>query len=671
MKKIIILLTVITVVNACTKKQAETENVVAFDTSFIDSTMDPCDNFYKYAIGNWQANNPVPETESRWMAFNILYEENRQKLIKIIDRVSKDKNAKKGSEEQMIRDFYASGMDSVARETNGIKAIAAIINEIKLAERKEDIIHLFGELGPMGINTPVGLYIGADSKNSKLNRVYASQSGLNLPDRDYYFEDKFDEDRKNYVKHINNMFELAGIEGEPGENILKLETNLANISWSRLERRDPIKAYNKMSLEAWDNSLSDLNMAKIFETRGFREFDTLIVSQPSYFESFNKMMQTESIEDWKAYLTWNVISSFSSYTTFALEAEHFDFYSTKLKGTKTMKPRSERVFNTVNSMLGEPLGKLFVKEHFSEESKVYMSRMIENLRSAYKESITDLTWMSDETKKKAIKKLESFTYKVGYPDKWEDYSKLEINAGNYAVNVLSTRKLGYQKMLDKLGEPVDKEEWHMTPQMVNAYYSSSNNEIVFPAGILQPPFFHKDFDHAINYGGIGAVIGHEFSHGFDDQGSKFDWNGNLNEWWTAEDRAKFEELAKKLGEQYDSYSPIEGMNVNGQMTMGENIADLGGITLAYAAVQKEFNGKEPALIDGFTWEQRFFLGWANVWKGNIKEEEMKSRLKSDVHSPAEYRVLGPLVNFKPYEEAWGGCTNKTMYKPDSAKIKIW
>ncbi|NNJ54517.1 MAG: M13 family metallopeptidase [Bacteroidia bacterium] len=671
MKKIIILLAGIIVLDACSKNQTVTEKPIAFDTSFIDSTQDPCDNFYKYAIGSWQAENPVPETESRWMAFNILYEENRQKLIKIIDEVSNDKNAKKGSEEQMIRDFYSSGMDSAAREANGLEVIEAILNEIELAERKEDIIHLFGELAPMGIKTPVGLYIGANSKSSKENIVYASQAGLNLPDRDYYLEDKFEEDRKSYVNHINTMFKLAGLDEVPGENILQLETRLAEISWSRLERRDPVKAYNKKNLEDWDNSLSELDMAQIFETRGFGKFDSLIVSQPTFFEAFNTMMKSESIEDWKSYLKWNAISSFSSYTTYALEKEHFNFYSTKLKGTEVMKSRSERVFNTLNGTLGEPLGKLFVKEHFSEESKVYMSRMIENLRMAYKESIEDLTWMSEETKAKAIRKLESFTYKVGYPDKWEDYSKLEIVADNYAENVLSSRKFGYQDMLDKLGEPVDKEEWHMTPQMVNAYYSSSNNEIVFPAGILQPPFFHKDFDHAINYGGIGAVIGHEFSHGFDDQGSKFDWDGNLNEWWTAEDRAKFEELAKKLGEQYDTYSPMEGMNVNGQMTMGENIADLGGITLAYGALQKEFDGKEPAPIDGFTWEQRFFLGWANVWKGNIKPEEMKNRLKSDVHSPAEYRVIGPLVNFEPYEKAWGTCENKAMHKPDTAKIKIW
>ena len=659
---------------ACSSNEnSETEGPKAFDVGFIDSTVDPCNNFYQYAIGAWRKDNPVPETESRWMAFNILYEENRQKLLAIVDEVSQNTYAKKGSDKQMIRDFYNTGIDSLAREKNGLSSIESILNEISLAERKEDIIHLFGELAPLSIKTPIGMYVGSDSKNSNKNVVHASQSGLNLPDKDYYLEEseKFQTIRSKYVDHINKMFEIAGIESSPGEQILELEKDIAEISWSRLERRDPNKSYNKRNFVQWDASLMSLDLQQIVSTRGFKDFDTLIVSQPSFFEKLDDLFASSTVEDWKAYLQWNTINSFSSYLTSALEKENFNFYGKVLNGTSKMKPRKELVYTAVNGMLGEPLGKLFVENHFSEDSKEYMVRMIENLRSAYKERIHQLTWMSDETKEKALKKLASFTYKVGYPDKWEDYSSLNIEDKDFAINVLNARKFYYQKMLDKQNEPVDKEEWHMTPQTVNAYYSSSNNEIVFPAGILQPPFFHKEFDDAINYGGIGAVIGHEFSHGFDDQGSKFDWDGNLNEWWTAEDRAKFEALAKKLGQQYSSYSPIDGMYVNGELTMGENIADLGGITLAYAALEKELEGKDLGEIDGFTWQQRFFLGWANVWKGNIKEEEVMKRLKSDPHSPAEYRVIGPLVNFKPFDDAWGGCLNKPMYKADSAKIVIW
>jgi putative endopeptidase len=657
-----------------TKQQANQENQpIAFDVNYIDSTTNPCENFYKYAIGNWQTNNPVPETESRWMAFNILNEENRKKLLEIVDDVAKNEDVKQGTEQQMIRDFYRSGMDTLVIESKGVSEISEILTDIDNASSITDIQQLFGDLAPMGINTPIGLYISADSKNSKMNTVYAGQSGLNLPDRDYYLNDnaKFQEIRTAYVDHINKMMNLAGDTSSPGQAILALETAIAEISWSRLERRDPNKRYNKKNLSDWDNSLSVIDVQSILTNRGFGAFDTIIVSQPSFYESLNDLLTEQSISSWKSYMRWNVINSFASFLNKSMVEERFAFYSKKLRGTQMMKPRNERVFSVINRSLAEPLGKLFVQSYFDEESKQYMTNMIENLRTAYRQRINDLEWMSSETKEKALKKLNAFTYKIGYPDEWRDYSKLTIDPSSYIQNIIQVRKFGYNRMLEKLGKPVDKSEWYMSPQMVNAYYSSSNNEIVFPAGILQPPFFHKTFDHAINYGGIGAVIGHEFSHGFDDQGSKFDWDGNLNSWWTDEDRAKFDELAKKLGEQYDSYSPVEGMNVNGKMTMGENIADLGGVTLAYDALQLEYKDGTPDDIDGFTWQQRFFLGWANVWKGNIKEEEMVNRLKSDVHSPAEYRVLGPLVNFEPYYQAFGSCESGAMHKPDSSRIAIW
>lgn len=675
--KELMLITTLLIIVGCSQENKDQKNYedhpIAFDTNYIDSTTSPCENFYQYAIGNWQANNPVPETESRWMAFNILNEENRKKLLKIVDDVAQNNNVKQGTEEQMIRDFYRSGMDTLAIESKGISEISDLLSRIDNATSIADIQELFGVLAPIGINTPIGLYISADSKNSKMNIVYAGQSGLNLPDRDYYLNDnsKFQDIRTAYVEHINNMMYMAEDTTSPGQNILDLETALAEISWSRLERRDPNKRYNKKNLEDWDNSLDVIDIQSILSNRGFGAFDTIIVSQPSFYDALNDLLEEQPISSWKSYMKWNVVSSFASFLNQSMVEERFSFYSKKLRGTQMMKPRDERVFSVINRSLGEPLGKLFVKSYFDEESKQYMTNMIENLRTAYRERINDLSWMSSETKEKALKKLNAFTYKIGYPDEWRDYSKLTIESDSYVQNIIRVRKFGYNRMLKKLGQPVDKSEWYMSPQMVNAYYSSSNNEIVFPAGILQPPFFHKTFDHAINYGGIGAVIGHEFSHGFDDQGSKFDWDGNLNSWWTEDDREKFDQLAQKLGEQYDSYSPVEGMNVNGKMTMGENIADLGGVTLAYNALQLEYKEDTPDDIDGFTWQQRFFLGWANVWKGNIKEEEMVNRLKSDVHSPAEYRVLGPLVNFEPYYQAFGSCETGSMYKPDSSRIAIW
>jgi len=674
MKKISFLVAVVALAACSQSPEKKGDKPVAFDTSFIDSTVNPCENFYQYAIGGWRAANPVPETESRWMAFNILNEENRQKLLAIVDEVRLDKKAKKGTDEQMIRDFYNAAMDTAAIDAAGISGIEPILASIDAVNSKEELMAIFGKLAPKGVKTPVGLYIGTDSKNSKMNTVYASQSGLNLPDRDYYLQDneKFADIRQAYVTHINKMFAMSGIEETSGADILALETKLAEISWSRLERRDPNKRYNKKNLKDWDATLDALPVEQIAKGRGFGAFDTIIVGQPSFFTSLNDLIKSEDLAVWKNYMKWNTITGFANYLSSDLEKEDFAFYRTKLSGTTTMKPRNERVFGTMNGVLGEPLGKLFVKEYFDEESKAYMSNMIENLRSAYKDRIQALEWMSDATKEKAMKKLNAFTYKVGYPDEWEDYSKLEIVDNSYIQNILNAREFGYNEMLDKLGKPVDKTEWGMSPQTVNAYYSPSNNEIVFPAGILQPPFFHKDFDHAINYGGIGAVIGHEFSHGFDDQGSKFDWDGNLNSWWTDEDRAKFDKLAQKLGEQYDGYSPVDSMYVNGKMTMGENIADLGGVTLAYEALQKQYEGSMPDAIDGFSWQQRFFLGWANVWKGNIKEQELVKRLKTDVHSPAEYRVIGPLVNFEPYYEAFGTCEVGTgMHKHDSARIKIW
>ena len=675
--KELMLITTLLIIVGCSQENKDQKNredhPIAFDINYIDSTTSPCENFYQYAIGNWQANNPVPETESRWMAFNILNEENRKKLVKIVDDVAQNDNVKQGTEEQMIRDFYRSGMDTLAIESKGISEISDLLSRIDNATSIADIQELFGVLAPIGINTPIGLYISADSKNSKMNIVYAGQSGLNLPDRDYYLNDnsKFQDIRTAYVEHINNMMYMAEDTTSPGQNILDLETALAEISWSRLERRDPNKRYNKKNLEDWDNSLDVIDIQSILSNRGFGAFDTIIVSQPSFYDALNDLLEEQPISSWKSYMKWNVVSSFASFLNQSMVEERFSFYSKKLRGTQMMKPRDERVFSVINRSLGEPLGKLFVKSYFDEESKQYMTNMIENLRTAYRERINDLSWMSSETKEKALKKLNAFTYKIGYPDEWRDYSKLTIESDSYVQNIIRVRKFGYNRMLEKLGQPVDKSEWYMSPQMVNAYYSSSNNEIVFPAGILQPPFFHKTFDHAINYGGIGAVIGHEFSHGFDDQGSKFDWDGNLNSWWTEDDREKFDQLAQKLGEQYDSYSPVEGMNVNGKMTMGENIADLGGVTLAYNALQLEYKEDTPDDIDGFTWQQRFLLGWANVWKGNIKEEEMVNRLKSDVHSPAEYRVLGPLVNFEPYYQAFGSCETGTMYKPDSSRIAIW
>ncbi|MBR9917523.1 M13 family metallopeptidase [bacterium] len=676
LNKIIILSLVLAACGSETeeKEKVKNEGPVAFDVSQIDSTIDPCDNFYKFAIGSWQKNNPVPSTESRWMAFNILDKANKEKLQGILENVKKKEGVEAGSEEQMIRDFYISALDTNNLKSEGLEVISPYIQMIDELSSKEELPKTFSKLSPLGVRTPLWFGVSRDEKNSERYITSLNQSGLSLPDRDYYLrtDEKSKTIREKYINHVHAMFEMSGMDvSDAGNKVMDVESKLALSAWSRTQLRDPDANYNKNAVSEWDKKFRNISIRKTLDMYGLSEADTLIIGQPSYFNDLDKYIGNISIENWKAYLKWQVINSYANYLGDDFESEHFAFFATELRGTKEMKSRKERILNVLNGSLGEPLGKLYVKEYFPEESKEYMIEMIENLRSAYRDRIENLSWMSAETKKKALKKLNAFTYKIGYPDKWEDYSTLSITDKNYAENVMNARIWSYNDMISKLGQPVDKDEWFMNPQMVNAYYSSSGNEIVFPAGILQPPFFHPTFDHAINYGGIGAVIGHEFTHGFDDQGSKYDWNGNLNNWWTDEDRIAFDALATQLAKQYSSYSPIDTMHVNGRLTLGENIADLGGITLAYEALKKAYDGNYPEPIDGFTWQQRFFLGWANVWKGNITDEELRNRLITDPHSPAEYRGNGPLVNFDPYYEAFGACTEGAMYKPDSSRIKIW
>jgi putative endopeptidase len=678
MKRIFISILVIVALTACNNNKSDDHTHInaptAFDPHFVDSTVSPCENFYKFAIGNWQKENPVPETESRWMAFNILNEENRQKLLGIMGELDQNEDFEKGSNGQLIRDFYRSGMDTNSIEAKKLKHIKPILERIDKVATIGELNLLFPELIPLGIGTPVGFYISRDDKNSERYITNAHQTGLSLPDRDYYLkkDEKNEGIRAAYVTHVNTLFGLAGLDSENmGETVLKLETQLATAHWTRTDLRDPDKGYNLKGRKTWDETLPNINITGITNSLGMQAADTLIVGQPSYYEALNGLFTEENLSDWKTYLKWKTLSAYASFMGNDMEMEDFNFFGKILSGKEKMKPRNERILGIVEGSLGQPLGKLFVEKYFPAESKQYMENMIENLREAYRESIHDLTWMTAETKEKALKKLNAFTYKIGYPEEWKDYSTLEISEKDFLLNAMNTASNNYQKMVEKLGNPVDKKEWFMNPQMVNAYYSSSGNEIVFPAGILQPPFFHPSFDKAINYGGIGAVIGHEFTHGFDDQGSKYDWDGNLNNWWTDADRTAFERLSSQLANQYSTYSPVEGMNVNGEMTLGENIADLGGLTLAFSALKKDLGENEPEDIDGFNWKQRFFLGWASVWKGNITQKELQNRLITDYHSPAEYRVIGPLSNFEPFNEAFGVCEDGQMYKPDSTRIKIW
>jgi putative endopeptidase len=656
--------------------QTESSEPIAFDVHQMDKSADACHDFYQWSVGTWMQENPVPATESRWMSFSILAQKNEEKLKVILQEIAASESYTTGSTQQLLGDLYKSAVNRDDNADLNFSVLSPYIAGIDNISSVEDMYQYMPKLMNVGVSAGMAFYIGADRKNSAQNIATMYQTGLNLPNRDYYLKQDKDkvEIRAAYKKHIVAMYNLLKLANgdSAAEKVLAFETKLAEVTWTKRQKRNHHKTYNIRFVDQYNDSLKNIPLRFLLDNYGIQGIDSMIVSHPSYIVALDSIIGATDIGELKAYLKWSLINSYANFLNEETEKEHFDFYARTLKGKKEMKTKEDRVLRFVNHMLSEPMGKLFVEKHFPAESKEYMSEMIENLRLAYKESIENLTWMSDDTKTKALEKLAAFTYKVGYPDKWKDYSKLEISEKSLLGNVINIRAYRRQFMLDKLGKPVDRSEWGMPPQMVNAYYNPTNNEIVFPAGILQPPFFHPSFDHAINYGGIGGVIGHEFTHGFDDQGSKFDGNGNLQMWWTKEDRAAFDKLTGALASQYSSYQVIDSNHIDGKMTLGENIADLGGVTLGYAALQLKLGDNPPAPIDGFTWQQRFFLGWANVWKGNITDQELKSRLITDNHSPAKYRVLGPLSNSPEFIDAFGiDCKEGSSVKKKEDQIKIW
>ncbi len=646
-----------------------------FPISYMDTTISPCENFNQYAIGGWKKDNPVPETESRWSSFNILFEENNERLKVILEDL-KGKNHEQGSTEQMVGDFYTAALDSIVVEDRGIEPIAPLLKKIDDLNNIAELPALFADLGQYSSPEPFGFYVGQDDKDSEAYIAHFYQGGLGLPDKDYYLreDEKSLAIKKAYEEYLIKLFELASIEDAEkfAPLIVKLETAIAESHMSRQDRRIPELTYNKMTFTDFDAQCSNFNWQEMFDAMEVKGLNDIIVSQPDFFKKWNELLATVNLEEWKMYFKARILRSFATYLTSDFEMAHFDFYGRTLRGTKTMKPRWKRAMSATNRRLGQPLGKLFVEKHFDASSKQHIEQMVENLRSAYKSRIEQLDWMSEETKKQAMIKLASFGYKIGYPDKWKDYSSVTIVSDNPVANIMAVNQFEFRYMVNKLGQPVDRDEWHMTPQMVNAYYSSSMNEIVFPAGILQPPFYNAEADDAMNYGGIGAVIGHEFTHGFDDQGSKYNGEGNLKSWWTSEDSSRFVERTSVIVNQFNGYEVLDSVFVNGQLTLGENIADFGGLTMAYYALEESLKGKEmPADIGGFNYKQRFFLGWANVWKMNTTEEELRRRIITDSHSPGTYRILGPLSNMPEFHEAFNCAEGDNMYRNDGERAKVW
>ncbi len=659
---------------------AVVEEKHGYDRSNIDPNASPCNDFYQYAIGGWQEKNPLPSTESRWAVFNILNKENEERIELILDRLIKSKEEyPPQSVEQQVKDYFLSVMDSQAREEKGVLPIKSMQQRINDCNSREELLELVANWQQKGVGGFFGLYVSTDAKNSDMNVLHLSQGGLHLPDIDYYTrQDSAGESiRKAYVEHMVKMLGFmatdTSLPAKAGE-VLKFETKLANVSMSRTEQRDPDKTYNLYKRGGFEAEFPGLDWKRYFELSRLSGWTKIIVGQPEFLKNAIALWNEADLEVLKTYVSFELISSYAGNLNQATEREQFRFYSGVLRGTETMKPLKERAVRKVNGGLGELVGMLYVREYFPEASKKMVSQMVEEIRAVFRERIQNLEWMGDTTRQQALEKLNAFKYKIGYPDKWHDYANLEISSENLVANTDNIRELAYERMIEKLERPVDRSEWNMTPQTVNAYYSSSKNEIVFPAGILQPPFFDPNAEAALNYGGIGAVIGHEFSHGFDDKGSKFDAAGNLHDWWTAHDRQQFNLRTRKIVAQFDAFEVLPGVHINGSLTQGENIADLAGLTLAYYALKNHYGSQAPAGKgkDGFTWQQRFFLGWAQVWAQNIAEKELRNRILTDPHSPGRYRVLGPLANLPEFAEAFSCTEGGVMVEKDPEKrVVIW
>jgi putative endopeptidase len=650
----------------------------AIDSVNMDGSVKPCENFYQYANGGWIKANPVPADKSRWGSFEQVADRNRDILKSILDEVSARKDWPKGSIEQKVADFYASGMDEAAIEKAGTAPLKPWLAKVDNLKTTKSLPALLGELRLDGIGGGFGFMVAQDPKESTRYIGTLNQGGLGLPDRDYYLREdpKSKEIRANYVAHVTKMLELAGEKPDAAAAaaaaVMDVETQLAKASLTRVENRDPQKTYNKMTLAELEKLGPDFSWRAYFDQLGVKQVPDLNVRQPQFFKAIAEMSTTVPLEQWRMYLRWHVINGMADSLSKAFQDESFAFRGKVLNGVPEQEDRWKRVQAATDRALGEALGQLFVRRTFSPEAKARMIELVENLRAALKERIETLDWMSPETKAQALRKLAAFHVKVGYPDKWRDYGKLEITRTSYAENLLRARHFETARNLAKLGKPIDRTEWGMTTPTVNAYYSSTMNEIVFPAGILQPPFFDAKADDAVNYGGIGGVIGHEMSHGFDDSGSQFDADGNLKNWWTDVDRAAYKARTELIVKQFDAYEALPGEHVNGKLTLGENIGDLGGLKIAFAALEKALAKKgRPGLIDGFTPQQRFFLNWAQVWRMTIRDEALRVRLNTDPHSPGKYRVIGPLSNLPEFYEAFSCSAGTGMVRPPEVRPSIW
>jgi len=656
--------------------QPFTTNERGLDRRNMDESVDPCVDFYQYANGKWIERNPIPPEYSIWSISNEMRERNNLLLREILEEAAAA-NAAKGTNEQKAGDFWTTGMDTDAIEAVQAGPLAADLERIDNMSSLADLQAVVRDMHLEGIAAVFDYGVFQDLKNSEQYIFYAVQGGLGLPDRDYYTRD--DEEtaslRGKYVAHISNMLQLLGDAPEDAnaaaESILALETRLAEASLTNVELRDPANYYNIQTVTASDNATPNFSWSGFLDYLGLGELETFSYAHPKFFAEMNTALEEESLDSWRDYLRFHLVSNLAPYLSSNAVDENFDFYSRTLQGTEEQRPRWKRVTLQVSASMGEALGQVYVERAFPPRTKARADEMIENLRTTVNDRLQGLEWMSDETKARAMEKLEAFNSKIGYPDKWRDYSKLEIGLDSYIDNVRAANAFEVRRNLNKIGEPIDREEWGMSPQTINAYYNPVMNEIVFPAAIMQPPFFDGEMDDAVNYGGMGAVIGHEIMHGFDDQGSKFDAAGNMQNWWTDEDRAQFEERTTKLVDQYGGFVAIDDLFVNGELTLGENIGDLAGLTMSYYALQRALEQNDPGEIDGFTPTQRFFLAWAQAWRRNYRDEALRLQVNTDPHSPGKFRVIGPLSNMPEFAAAFDCKPGDPMVQVADARADIW
>lgn len=649
---------------------------LGIDVSGMDRSVRPQDDFFRYVNGAWVDRTPIPPDKSRYGSFGILSDESDQAVKEILEQASSRKDAAPGSEQQKVGDMYRSFMDTARIESLGIKPLQKDLDYIAGLKSPADVVTAVARLSKLGVTTlPFRATVQQDPKKSDTFAVSLAQSNLGMPDRDYYLrpDPKFAAVRQSYVNYVAQLLRLAAQPdaSAAAQRILELETKLAGKQWDRARNRDPEATYNKMTIARLSSSAPTVNWPAFFAAQTRTPVNEVIVRQPDYLTAADTLIKSTPVQTWKEYFTFGLLNAYADVLPDEFVNANFNFSGRVVAGREELAPRWKRGVAQVESALGQPLGKLYVEKHFPPEAKVRMDALVKNILEAFKSGIDSLDWMTPATRTQAQEKLAKYTVKIGYPDRWQDYSALQIKPDDLIGNAERAREFEHEDSWSHLGKPVERWRWTMSPQTVNAYYNARNNEIVFPAAILQPPFFNVEADDAVNYGAIGAVIGHEISHGFDDQGRKSDGDGNLRDWWTAEDARAFEARAVKLGAEYESYDPLPGLKINGRQTMGENIGDLSGLAVAYRAYHLSLHGKDAPVIDGFTGDQRFFMGFAQIWRDKMRPEELRNRLLTDAHSPGTYRSFVPLTNFDPWYKAFDVDLGDKLYRLPKDRVKIW